>query len=375
TVSIDELDALGKARGVGGIMGGHDEREQTLNQLLVEMDGFDPRRGVIIMAATNRPEILDPALLRPGRFDRHVVVDRPDLSGRLAILKVHAKAIKLAPDVDLEVVARRTPGFVGADLANALNEAALLAARRGKTDVGMEELDDAIDRVVAGLEKRNRLINEKERRIVAYHEAGHALVAERVPTADPVHKISIIPRGVGALGYTQQLPLDERYLLQRRELMDRLTVMLGGRAAEELVFGEMSSGASNDLARASDIARRMVSELGMSDAVGPVAFDRRRGAGFLEGELAPGGEARGYSEATAELIDREVQRILVEAHDAAYRILEQDRRFLDELSQMLLEREVVDRSELRRLLGRPETEPEDGNRPEIGHVPDNQAAD
>src|SRR5690606_2235872 len=276
-VFIDELDALGKARGVGGIVGGHDEREQTLNQLLVEMDGFDPRTGVIIMAATNRPEILDPALLRPGRFDRQVMVDRPDMRGREAILRVHARSIRLAPEVDLTEVAKRTPGFVGADLANLLNEAALLAARRDEPAVGMEEIDAAIDRVVAGLEKRTRLISPKEREVVAHHEAGHAIVAERVETADPVHKISIIPRGVAALGYTQQVPSDDRYLLQRGELLDRLCVLLGGRAAEELVFGEISSGASNDLERATDIARRMITELGMSGARGPVTFHRPGG--------------------------------------------------------------------------------------------------
>src|SRR5690625_373010 len=273
-VFIDELDALGKARGVGGVMGGHDEREQTLNQLLVEMDGFDPRRGVIIMAATNRPEILDPALLRPGRFDRQVLVDRPDRLGREAILRVHAVDIKLAPEVDLAEVARRTPGFVGADLANLLNEAALLAARRDESAVSMAEIDEAVDRVLAGLEKKNRLINDREREIVAYHEGGHAIVAERVEHADPVHKISIIPRGVAALGFTQQVPLDDRYLLQRAELLDRLCVLLGGRAAEELVFGEISTGASNDLERASDIARRMVLEFGMSEMVGLTHLSR-----------------------------------------------------------------------------------------------------
>src|SRR5690606_17535615 len=285
-VFIDELDALGKARGVGGIMGGHDEREQTLNQLLVEMDGFDPRTGVIIMAATNRPEILDPALLRPGRFDRQVVVDRPDKRGREAILRVHAAGIKLAPEVELSEVAKRTPGFVGADLANLLNEAALLAARRDKSAVTMEEIDEAIDRVVAGLEKKSRLIDERERRIVAYHEAGHAIVAERVETADPVHKISIIPRGVSALGYTQQLPTDDRYLLRHQELLDRLAVLLGGRAAEELVFGEVSTGAGNDLERASEIARRMVTEFGMSERLGPVHLSSRRTSLFLDGRGA-----------------------------------------------------------------------------------------
>jgi cell division protease FtsH len=353
-VFIDELDALGKARGLGGVVGGHDEREQTLNQLLVEMDGFDPRRGVIIMAATNRPEILDPALLRPGRFDRQVVVDRPDVRGREEILRVHAKGIKLAPDVDLAVVARRTPGFVGADLANVLNEAALLAARKDKPAVGMEEIEAAIDRVVAGLEKKSRLINDRERTIVAYHEAGHAIVAERAERADPVHKISIIPRGVAALGYTQQFPADDRYLLQRRELEDRLCVLLGGRAAEQIRFGEISTGASNDLERATEIARRMVVEFGMSDRIGPVTLTRRQ-APFLAEVREPaaggGGGAREYSEATAESIDAEVRRLLAEANDRAMAILERDRAALDELARRLLEKEVVDRAELRELLG------------------------
>ncbi len=368
-IFIDELDALGKARGAGGPMGGHDEREQTLNQLLVEMDGFDPRRGVIIMAATNRPEILDPALLRPGRFDRQVVVDRPDLNGREAILRVHARDVKLADDVDLNTIARRTPGFVGADLANLLNEAALLAARANKTEVDMEDIDAAIDRIVAGLEKRNRLINSKEREIVAYHEAGHALVAERVQTADPVHKISIIPRGVAALGYTQQVPTEDRYLLQKQELEDRIAVLLGGRAAEQIVFGQISSGAANDLERATDIARRMVTELGMSDLVGLVTFGRRRNTFMPAPDQL---EGRDYSETTAQAIDTEVSRLLAESYQNALDILERDRNFLEAIAQRLLEKEVMDRAELRELLGLP-PEPE-SHKPEIGHVPQ-EAAD
>jgi cell division protease FtsH len=366
-IFIDELDALGKARGVGGVMGGHDEREQTLNQLLVEMDGFDPAKGVIIMAATNRPEILDQALLRPGRFDRQVVVDRPDLAGRVAILKVHAEDITLADDVDLTVIARRTPGFVGADLANLLNEAALLAARENKSSVHMVDIDAAIDRIVAGLEKRNRLINVKERDIVAFHEAGHALVAERVETADPVHKISIIPRGVAALGYTQQLPTEDRYLLQRPELYDRLAVLLGGRAAEQIVFHEISSGASNDLERATDMARQMVTKLGMSDAIGPVTFGRNSGT-FLQPNGGP--DQREYSEATAQVIDGEVRRLLTDAYQRALDILTQDRQFLDAIARQLLEKEVMDREELRELLGLP---PETEHKPEVGHVPDHAA--
>ena len=372
-VFIDELDALGKARGVGNVMGGHDEREQTLNQLLVEMDGFDPRTGVIIMAATNRPEILDQALLRPGRFDRQVVVDRPDRAGREAILRVHAKEVKLAQDVNLEIVARRTPGFVGADLANVLNEAALLAARRDHTSVAMEEIEAAIDRVVAGLEKRNRLVSDKERKIVAYHEAGHAIVAERVEHADPVHKISIIPRGVGALGYTQQLPTEDRYLLQQQELLDRIAVLLGGRVAEQMVFKEISTGASNDLERCSDLARRMVAEFGMSARLGPVAYMPSRRAAFLSGP-APEAEP-GYSEATAQSIDEEVRRIIGEQQERAARILGEEGTILEELAKRLLEKEVVDRAELRELMGKPPEQPGDDKRPEVGHVPPSNAAD
>jgi len=371
-IFIDELDALGKARGIGGVMGGHDEREQTLNQLLVEMDGFDPRQAVIIMAATNRPEILDPALLRPGRFDRHVVVDRPDVKGREAILKVHAKAIVLSPDVDLSVIARRTPGFVGADLANLLNEAALLAARADRTSVTMEDIDSAADRIIAGLEKRNRLIAPKEREIVAFHEAGHAIVAERVETADPVHKISIIPRGVAALGYTQQLPTDDRYLLQQRELDDRITVLLGGRAAEEIEFNEISSGAANDLERATDLARRMVMELGMSEALGPVTFARKRGPFLNVPEAA--GESRDYSDATAQAIDDEVRRIVSEGYLRALEILRMDRAGLEEVARRLLEKEVMDREELREILGKAPHQEGDDRRPEIGHIAP-QAAD
>ncbi len=369
-VFIDELDALGKARGVGGPMGGNEEREQTLNQLLVEMDGFDPRRGVLIMAATNRPETLDPALLRPGRFDRQVLVDRPDRAGREAILRVHADQIELSDAVDLALVARRTPGFVGADLANLLNEAALLAARRDSDRVEMHDIEEAIDRITAGLEKKNRLLQEKERRIVAFHEAGHAIVAERVEHADPVHKISIIPRGIAALGYTQQLPEDDRYLIQRAELDDRMAVLLGGRAAEELVFSEISTGAGNDLERASDLARRMVGEFGMSEIVGPVTFHRRRSALLptpMELDRAE------YSEATAQQIDAEVRRILVGAYQRAFALLQKERAALDALAERLLEVEVVDRDELRALLGSPRPAPGDAKRPEVGHVSDSAA--
>ncbi|MHB1170046.1 MAG: ATP-dependent zinc metalloprotease FtsH [Longimicrobiales bacterium] len=364
-VFIDELDALGKARGVGGPMGGNEEREQTLNQLLVEMDGFDPRRGVLIMGATNRPETLDPALLRPGRFDRQVVVDRPDRIGRTAILQVHADSIEMSDAVDLELVARRTPGFVGADLANLLNEAALLAARRDSEQVEMHDIEEAIDRVTAGLEKKNRLLQESERRIVAFHEAGHAIVAERVKHADPVHKISIIPRGIAALGYTQQLPEDDRYLIQRAELDDRMAVLLGGRAAEELVFGEISTGAGNDLERASEMARRMVGEFGMSEIVGPVTFHRRRQA-MLSNEMEL--DRSEFSEATAQQIDGEVRRLLVEAYQRAFALLRDERDVLDAVAERLLEAEVVDREELRALMGEPPHQAGDGRRPRVGHV-------
>jgi cell division protease FtsH len=345
-VFIDELDALGKQRGGGGPMGGHDEREQTLNQLLVEMDGFDTRTGVIIMGATNRPETLDQALLRPGRFDRQVLVDRPDMAGRLAILAVHSARIALGDDVDLLTVARRTPGFVGADLANVLNEAALLAARDDKDEVNMMDIEHAIDRIIAGLEKKNRLVHDREREIVAYHEAGHAIIAERAKFADPVHKISIIPRGVAALGYTQQLPTDERYLIQRQELKDRIAVLMGGRAAEEIVFGDMSTGAGNDLERATDMARRMVVELGMSPRLGPVNLIRR------QSHFIPGQDMElPHSEATAQLIDSEISAVLTEGYARAMDMLQRDRELLDRIARVLLEKEVIDRTELRQLMG------------------------
>jgi cell division protease FtsH len=350
-VFIDELDALGKARGIGGVMGGHDERENTLNQLLVEMDGFDPSAGVIILAATNRPEVLDPALLRAGRFDRHVLVDKPDLAGRVAILKVHTKNVKLAPGVDLEVIARRTPGFVGADLANMINEAALLAARKNKSQVEMSDFDAAIDRVVAGLEKKNRLINKKEREIVAVHETGHALVAAFTKDADKVHKISIIPRGIGALGYTQQLPTEDRYLMTRAELEGKIDVLFGGRAAEQTVFGEISTGASNDLDRATQIARSMVQEYGMGDTLGPVTFPRRRRALFLSGPEGgyPEGD-REYSDATARALDEETKKILEQRMAHVTKLLKSKRPLLEKISQLLLEKEVVESDEFLRII-------------------------
>jgi cell division protease FtsH len=344
-VFIDELDALGKARGLAGMVGGHDERENTLNQLLVEMDGFDTAKGVIILAATNRPEVLDPALLRAGRFDRQVLVDRPDRQGREAILRVHAKGVKLAPEVDLAVIAQRTPGFVGADLANLVNEAALLGARRRKTQVDMSDFDEAIDRVIAGLRKKNRLISPKEREIVAVHETGHALVAAFTEGADKVHKISIIPRGIGALGHTQQLPTDDRYLMTRKELQARVDVLFGGRAAEQVVFGEVSTGASNDLDRATDIVRSMVLEYGMSDVLGPMTFPRRRAPAFLGDRAGLMPEQREYSEATAEALDAEVKRLLDERLGRVKALLTEKRALLDRVSKALLEKETLEAAE------------------------------
>ncbi|HWP46050.1 MAG TPA: ATP-dependent zinc metalloprotease FtsH [Candidatus Limnocylindrales bacterium] len=345
-IFIDELDALGKTRG-GSSIGGHDEREQTLNQLLVEMDGFDSRKGIIVMAATNRPEILDPALLRPGRFDRQILVDRPDINGREKILQVHARQVKLGKEVDLRVIASRTPGFVGADLANVVNEAALLGARRNKSEVGMPELEEAIDRVVAGLEKKSRIMSKKEREIVAYHESGHALVAAFLPHTDPVHKVSIIPRGIAALGYTQYLPGEDRYLMTKSELLDRLCVALGGRVAEEIIFGEVSTGAHDDLQKATQIARRMVKEFGMSERLGLVTFERERKSLFLDNGLGVG---KDYSEQTAYEIDLEVKRLIDETYDRVKEILETHRDKLEHLAKVLLEKEVVEGEEFKRII-------------------------
>jgi cell division protease FtsH len=345
-IFIDELDAVGKARGVS-MLTGNDEREQTLNQLLAEMDGFDPNQGVIIMAATNRPEILDAALLRPGRFDRQILVDRPDIKGRTKILQLHAKKVKLSPDLDLAIVAAKTPGFVGADLANIVNEAALLAARQDKESIEMVEFDEAIERVVAGLQKKSHVINPKEKKIVAHHEAGHALVAELVPGADPVAKISIIPRGVAALGYTTQLPTEDRYLMTRSELLARIYVLLGGRVAEEIIFGDVSTGAQNDLQRATEIARTMITQFGMSEKLGLASLEGPRRATFL---MVPTQSPREYSEETARLIDSELKQILAEAHAKARDILIANRTALEELAKLLLEKEVVDRPALQAIL-------------------------
>ncbi len=346
-VFIDELDALGKAR-IQSPMGSHEEREQTLNQLLAEMDGFDGRKGVIIMGATNRPEVLDPALLRPGRFDRQVLVDKPDVRGREEILSIHARNVTLADGVDLKVIAARTAGFAGADLANLVNEAALLAARKDKTAVEMKDFEEAIDRLIAGLEKK-RVMSTKERRIVAYHESGHAIVASVLPGLDPVHKISIVQRGFGALGYTMQLPLEDRYLLTRDDLLSQLSVLLAGRTAEEIAFGHLSTGAQNDLQRATDIARAMVTEFGMSEMLGAVNYNGHKRGAFLD---SPFMQERGnYSEDTALKIDAEVKRIVGEAGATARQVLLDHRTVLDVLSERLLEKEVIESDELRAIMG------------------------
>jgi cell division protease FtsH len=361
-VFIDEIDAVGRHRGAG-LGGGHDEREQTLNQLLVEMDGFDVRTGVILMAATNRPDILDPALLRPGRFDRHVVIDRPDLEGRRGILEVHGRGKPLDEKVDLHVVARRTPGFTGADLANVVNEGALLAARASKRTITMVELEEAIDRVVAGPERRTRLISEREKRIIAYHEGGHALVAHVLPNSDPVHKISVIPRG-RALGYTLTLPTEDKFLVTREELVEELAMLLGGRVAEEMVIGDITTGAQNDLERATKISRQMVTEYGMSDELGPLTLGQKQGEVFLGRDF---GTHPDYSDRVAFEIDTEVRRLIDEAHDQALDILKAERAKLDEIAAALIERETIEKEDLERLLeGLEKRAPQNGARKGAG---------
>ncbi|HKX01249.1 MAG TPA: ATP-dependent zinc metalloprotease FtsH [Methylomirabilota bacterium] len=348
-VFIDELDAIGKTRaGNTGFLSGHDEREQTLNQLLAEMDGFDSSKGVIIMAATNRPEVLDAALLRAGRFDRQVVVDKPDVKGREAILVVHARNVKLAPSVDLHVLAARTPGMAGADLANIINEAALLAARKGKDAVDMADLEEAVDRVVGGLERKSRVLSEKERDIVAHHEIGHALVASSLPNADPVHKVTIIPRGVAALGATYQLPLEDRYLLTRSELEDRIAVLLGGRVAEEIIYGEVSTGAHNDLERGTEMARLMVMQYGMSEQLGPMTFGGGQQAMFLRGAGLP--QEREYSEESARRIDAETRAIIDRIYDRVRDLLTTRKRVLVEAAAELKQKETLEGDRLRELL-------------------------
>lgn len=345
-VFIDEIDAVGRHRGAG-LGGGHDEREQTLNQLLVEMDGFDIRQGIVVMAATNRPDILDPALLRPGRFDKKVVLDTPDVKGREAILKIHIRNKPLSEDVDVKVLAQRTTGFVGADLENLVNEAALLAARDGREKIAMADFEEAIDRVIAGPARKSRVISQREKRIVAYHEVGHAIVSSLLPNADPVHRISIIPRGYRALGYTLQLPAEDRYLVTKQELLDQITSLLGGRAAEELIFQEVTTGAASDIERATELARRMVCQFGMSDRLGPLAWGKSEQEIFLGKELT---RMRNYSEEVASEIDDEVRKMVGECYDKAKEMLTKYRKQLDELVELLLEREVLEGEELRRIL-------------------------
>ena len=343
-VFMDEIDAVGRHRGAG-LGGGHDEREQTLNQLLVEMDGFDIKSGVILIAATNRPDILDPALLRPGRFDRQIVVDRPDLNGRTGILKVHTRGKPISKEVDVEVLARRTPGFTGADLANVINEAALLAARFNRTEIGMFELEEAIDRVLAGPQRRSRVISEKEKKVIAYHEAGHALVSHALPHADPVHKVSIVSRG-RALGYTLTLPTEDKFLVTRSELIDELAMLLGGRVAEELVFDEPTTGAQDDIQRCTRIAKQMVMQFGMSD-LGPLALGETESQPFLGRDL---GHVKDYSDTVAAKIDEEVRRLVEEAHDEAREILTKYRDKLDTMVEKLIEKESLEKDEVQEIL-------------------------
>jgi cell division protease FtsH len=345
-IFIDELDALGRARGIGPYGGGHDEKEQTLNQLLVELDGFDSSTGLVLLAATNRPEILDPALLRAGRFDRQVLVDRPDKKGRVQILQVHLRKAKLAADVDAEKIAALTPGFTGADLANLVNEATLLATRRGADQVTMEDFTQAVERIVAGLEKRNRLLNPKEREIVAYHELGHAMVATSLPGTDPVHKVSIIPRGVGALGYTVQRPTEDRFLMTREELENKMAVLLGGRAAEWVVFKHLSTGAADDLVRATDIARAMVTRYGMSEELGHVALEKDQRSFLSANPLLAGPRERDFSDHTATAIDREVRSIIDQSFSRAVAILTRRRSALERAARRLLEKETLSEKEI-----------------------------
>ena len=352
-VFIDEIDAVGRQRGAG-LGGGHDEREQTLNQLLVEMDGFDPNAGIIVIAATNRPDILDPALLRPGRFDRRIVVDNPDSRGRRAILDVHVRGKPLADDINLEILAKHTPGFSGADLANLVNEAALLAARRNKKKIMMSEMDEAIERVIAGPQRRSRILGPKEREIAAYHEGGHALLGKLLPNADPPHKVTILPRGM-ALGYVISAPPEDKYTYTRTELLDRITAMLGGRVAEELVFHEVTTGAQNDFEQATELARKMVTEFGMSEKLGPLSLGRRHGPVFLGRDLV---ETRNYSEEIAYEIDKEVRRIIDECYQRAREALMGARERLNRLAKALLERESLEGEQIEKVLAGEPLEPE-----------------
>ncbi|MPR61497.1 ATP-dependent metallopeptidase FtsH/Yme1/Tma family protein [Ochrobactrum intermedium] len=351
-IFIDELDALGRARGIGPMAGGHDEKEQTLNQLLVELDGFDPSTGLVLLAATNRPEILDPALLRAGRFDRQVLVDRPNRKGRVQILNVRLKKAKLAPDVEPEKIAALTPGFTGADLANLVNEATLLATRRKAGAVTMEDFNNAVERIVAGLEKRNRLLNPKEREIVAYHEMGHALVAMALPGVDPVHKVSIIPRGIGALGYTIQRPTEDRFLMTLEELENKMAVLLGGRAAEKIVFGHLSTGAADDLAKVTDIARAIVTRYGMSERLGHIALEKDRRSFLATDQPYYGPQERTYSDETAAAVDKEVRRIVDETFERTVGLLAERRDMLERTARRLLEKETLDGLEIQELDGK-----------------------
>jgi len=353
-IFIDELDALGRARGLGPMVGGHDEKEQTLNQLLAELDGFDSSKGLVLLGATNRPEILDPALLRAGRFDRQVLVDRPDKQGRIKILNVHLKKAKLAPDVDPEKIAALTPGFTGADLANLVNEATLLATRRKADAVTMEDFNNAVERIVAGLEKRNRLLNPKEREIVAYHEMGHALVAMALPGVDPVHKVSIIPRGVGALGYTIQRPTEDRFLMTREELENKMAVLLGGRAAEQIVFGHLSTGAADDLAKVTDIARAIVTRYGMSARLGHVVLEKDRHSFLATDQSYYPPQDRPYSDETAAAVDEEVRRIVDDTFDRTLDLLAKRRDLLERTARRLLEKETLGEKEIREMVGAPD---------------------
>ena len=353
-IFIDELDAVGRHRGAG-LGGGHDEREQTLNQILVELDGFDDNGSTILIAATNRPDILDPALLRPGRFDRHIVVDKPDVKGREEVLNVHMKDKEFASDVDVKILARRTPGLVGADLANLINEGALLAARKDHEKITMEDLEEGIERVMAGPERKSRLINDHEKKIIAYHETGHAIVAKILPGADPVHKISIIPRGHAALGYTLQLPEEDRFLMSKTELMNRIAILLSGRVSEEIVFDDVTSGAANDLDRATEIARQMVTQLGMSETLGLVKLGKKREEIFLGRDIS---EDRNYSEEIAYVIDKEVKAVIDECYERAKEILTEHRELLDKIAGVLLEREVLDAEEFNNLVNENKKLPE-----------------
>jgi len=346
-VFIDEIDAVGRQRGAG-LGGGHDEREQTLNQLLVEMDGFDSKEGVILIAASNRPDVLDPALLRTGRFDRLIVVDAPDLIGREAILRIHLREKPLADDVDVKLIARRSPGFVGSDIANLVNEAALLASRKDKEKIEFEDFEDAIDRVIAGPERKSRLLSDKEKQIIAYHESGHALVAEMIPDSDPIHKISILPRGMNALGYTLQIPLEDRYLTTKSEILHKMTVLLGGRAAEMLIFNEASTGAQNDIERATEAAHKMVCEYGMSDELGPLTYGRKDREVFLGRDLF---KEKNYGELVASKIDTEIKKIVDACYQCAREILEENKEKLDKLTSALIEKEVLEADEVRSILG------------------------